>query len=350
MTFGINGFGRIGRTAFRVWWQYHRYSANLAMINTSGSMEVDGWAYLLKYDSNYGVFSEEIRTETIRKAKEATDENPEIGFIFIGDRKIVVTAQRAPEKLPWGANGVHTVIESTGVFTDNEGASKHLQGGAQRVIISAPPKGDGIGTYVIGVNADGLSGGDSDAIKILSNASCTTNCVAPVTSVMVSSFGVEKAIMSTIHAYTDDQNLHDNSHRDARRSRAAAKNIVPTTTGAAVAVTETIPELKGLFDGISYRVPVSVGSLSDMVFVTRRPVTIEEVNNALSEAAGQDRWRGVLAVSTDPIVSQDIVGRRESSIVDLPLTNVVGGNLVKVVSWYDNEYGYCNRLVEQAIE
>lgn len=350
MTFGINGFGRIGRTAFRVWWQYHRYSANLAMINTSGSMEVDGWAYLLKYDSNYGVFSEEIRTETIRKAKEATDENPEIGFIFIGDRKIVITAQRAPEKLPWGVNGVHTVIESTGVFTDSEGASKHLQGGAQRVIISAPPKGDGIGTYVIGVNADGLSGGDSDAIKILSNASCTTNCVAPVTSVMVSSFGVEKAIMSTIHAYTDDQNLHDNSHRDARRSRAAAKNIVPTTTGAAVAVTETIPELKGLFDGISYRVPVSVGSLSDMVFVTRRPVTIEEVNNALSEAAGQDRWRGVLAVSTDPIVSQDIVGRRESSIVDLPLTNVVGGNLVKVVSWYDNEYGYCNRLVEQAIE
>ncbi len=349
-TFGINGFGRIGRTAFRVWWQYHRYSANLAMINTSGSMEVDGWAYLLKYDSNYGVFTEEIRTETIRKAKEATDENPEIGFIFIGDRKIVVTAQRAPEKLPWGANGVHTVIESTGVFTDSEGASKHLQGGAQRVIISAPPKGDGIGTYVIGVNADGLSGGDPEAIKILSNASCTTNCVAPVTSVMVSAFGVEKAIMSTIHAYTDDQNLHDNSHRDARRSRAAAKNIVPTTTGAAVAVTETIPELKGLFDGISYRVPVSVGSLSDMVFVTRRPVTIEEVNNALSEAAGQDRWRGVLAVSTDPIVSQDIVGRRESSIVDLPLTNVVGGNLVKVVSWYDNEYGYCNRLVEQAIE
>lgn len=350
-TFGINGFGRIGRTAFRVWWQYHRYTANLAMINTSGSMEVDGWAYLLKYDSNYGIFSEDIRTEVIRKAKEATDENPEIGYIYIGDRKIVVTAQRAPEKLPWGKFGVHTVIESTGVFTDSEGASKHLQGGAQRVIISAPPKGDGVGTYVIGVNTDELSGEDpSNPVKILSNASCTTNCVAPVTAVMVNAFGVEKAIMSTIHAYTDDQNLHDNSHRDLRRSRAAAKNIVPTTTGAAVAVTETIPELKGLFDGVSYRVPVSVGSLSDMVFLTKRSVTIEEVNGILSQAAGEARWQGILAVSSEPLVSQDIVGRRESSIVDLALTNVVGGNLVKVVSWYDNEYGYCNRLVEQAIE
>lgn len=349
-TFGINGFGRIGRTAFRVWWQYHRYSANLGMINTSGSMEVADWAHLLKYDSNYGVFAEEIRTEQIRKAKEATDETPEIGWIYIGDRKIMVTAQRDPAKLPWGNFGVHTVLESTGVFTDAEGASKHLQGGAQRVIISAPPKGDGVGTFVIGVNADGIVADDPNGPKVLSNASCTTNCVAPVTAIMVSAFGVEKAIMSTIHAYTDDQNLHDNSHRDLRRARNAAKNIVPTTTGAAIAVTETIPELKGLFDGISYRVPVAVGSLSDMVFITKRPVTVEEVNNVLREAAGQERWQGILAVSTDPIVSQDIVGRRESSIVDLPLTNVVGGNLVKVVSWYDNEYGYCNRLVEQAIE
>ncbi len=209
------------------------------------------------------------------------------------------------------------------------------------MLISAPAKGGAISTSVIGVNTF------DPAQKVRSNASCTTNCVAPVAQVMVKVFGVEKAMMTTAHAYTDDQNLHDNSQHDMRRARAAAKNIVPTTSGAAIATGEVIPELKGIFDGFALRVPVAVGSISDMVFVTKRDTTIEEVNQALTQAAADPAWQGILAVTNEPLVSSDIVGRRESSIVDLALTNVVGGNLVKVVSWYDNEWGYCNRLIEQ---
>lgn len=347
-TFGINGFGRIGRTTFRVWWQFHRHDAELVMINTSGSMEVAQWAHLLKYDSNYGVLQEDISVEIIRAAKDATDEHPEIGYIIINDKKVLLTAQRDPAKLPWGKYGVQSVIESTGVFTSEEKAGLHLQGGATRVIISAPPKGSGIETAVIGVNA-GAFKESSHSVTILSNASCTTNCVAPVAQVIFSEFGIEKAMMTTVHAYTDDQNLHDNSHRDMRRARSAARNIVPTTTGAAIAVTETIPELKGLFDGLAIRVPVSTGSISDMTFLVSRQTTKEEINAVLTKASQEERWSGILAVTNDPIVSSDIVGRRESSIVDLDLTNVVGGTMIKVVSWYDNEYGYCNRLVDQVL-
>lgn len=338
---GINGFGRIGRTAFRVWWDFYKDKTNLCMVNTSGSMELKDWAHLLKYDSNYGVWDQEIRVEQVKKVKELTDHDCVLGYLFLGDYKVTVTAQRDPAKLPWGVFGIDTVIESTGVFTTKEKASLHMQGGAKNVVISAPAKGDGVHTGVLGVNE--VTG------EVISNASCTTNCVAPVTQVIHDEFIIEKAMMTTVHAYTDDQNLHDNSHRDMRRARSAAKNIVPTTTGAAIAVTEVIPELAGKFDGISMRVPVAVGSISDMVFIVKNKTTVEEVNAALVKASKLPRFQGILAVTEEALVSQDIVGRRESSIVDLNMTQVIDGDMVKVVSWYDNEFGYCNRLIEQAI-
>lgn len=338
--FGINGFGRIGRTAFRVWWMYHKDDMDLKMINTSGSMDLADWAHLIRYDSNYGPFTEPITVHQQQSRKEVTDENPVLGTLEIGGRSILVTAQRDPAKLPWGSNGVEVVIESTGVFRDAEKASAHLQGGAKSVIISAPGKGE-METSVIGVK------NISHSTQIISNASCTTNCVAPVAQVMFKTFGIEKAMLTTVHSYTDDQNLHDNSHKDMRRARAAALNIVPTSTGAAKAVGLVIPELQGIFDGLAIRVPSPTGSISDMVFITKRDTTIEEVNEAFKQAAQAPEWQGILAVTEEPLVSTDIKGRRESSIVDLALTNVVGGNMVKVVSWYDNEFGYCNRLVEQ---
>lgn len=341
-SFGINGFGRIGRTAFRVWWLHHRDELDLKVINTSGSMDIESWAHLIRYDSNYGSFSEPITVTRQQSRKDATDENPVLGTFSIGDRTIVVTAQRDPAKIPWGQNGVEVVIESTGAFTDAEKAKAHLQGGAQKIIISAPGTGE-LDTNVIGVRDN------NHAFQVLSNASCTTNCVAPVAQVMFQNFGIEKAMMTTIHSYTDDQNLHDNSHKDLRRARAAAMNIVPTSTGAAKAVGLVIPELQGIFDGLAIRVPTATGSLSDMVFVTKRETSVEEVNDVFTKASQEPNWQGLLAVTTDPIVSSDIKGRRESSIVDLELTNVIGGNLVKVVSWYDNEFGYCNRLVEQVV-
>ncbi len=350
MNLAINGFGRIGRTSFRVWYQYHRSEASLVAVNTSGSMDIQGWVHLLKYDSNYGVWNEPMTVQEHQKAKDVTDQDPVLGTIIIGDQHVQVLAQRDPAKLPWAALGVDAVIESTGIFISQEKASLHLQAGAKRVIISAPPKGGNVGTFVLGVNETVGTNQETQGTTILSNASCTTNCVAPVAAVIHSKFGIKKAMMSTIHAYTDDQNLQDNSHKDLRRARSAAKSIVPTTTGAAIAVTETIPELKGMFDGVSFRVPVSTGSLSDMTFVVSRPTTVEEVNAALVEAANSDRYKGILAVTNDPLVSSDIVGRRESSIIDLDLTQVVDGDLVKVVSWYDNEFGYCNRLVEQSIQ
>ncbi|MBP7740951.1 type I glyceraldehyde-3-phosphate dehydrogenase [Candidatus Woesebacteria bacterium] len=339
--FSINGFGRIGRTFLRVWWQKGRENASLKVINTSGSMEIEQWAHLIKYDTNYGVFSEDIKVNRTQSVKEVTDENPVIGTLMIGDHEIVVTAQRDPKKLPWAKYEIDIVVESTGVFITAEKASGHIEAGAKKVLLTAPAKGGDVSTSVIGVNES-----DQNA-KVFSNASCTTNCVAPVAKIMSDVFGVEKAMLTTIHSYTDDQNVQDNSHQDMRRARSAAENIIPTSTGAAIATTEIIPELEGIFDGLAIRVPTPTGSLSDMVFVTKRNVTIEEVNQAFIDASQQDRWRGILAVTKDPIVSSDIVGRSESSIVDLELTNVIGGNLVKVISWYDNEWGYCNRLVQQ---
>lgn len=342
--FAINGFGRIGRIATRVWLSRPdlREKLDLVAINTSGSMDTNGWAHVLKYDTSYGTLDQAIQVDSIKSPKEATDEDPLIGHIRIGDKKIPILAQRDPAKLPWGKYQVDVVIESTGVFLDEAGAGKHISAGAKKVLISAPSKGGAINTHVIGVNE--YNGQD----QIADNASCTTNCIAPVASVIMTAFGIEKAALTTVHAYTDDQNLQDGSHKkDLRRARAAGRNIVPTSTGAAKATALVIPELKGLFDGLSLRVPVSTGSLSDLTFVTSKPTTIEEVNQAIKTACESNKWQGILAWTEEPIVSSDIIGRSESSIVDLSLTQVIGGDLVKIVAWYDNEWGYCNRLVEQ---
>ena len=340
-TFGINGFGRIGRTSLRVWWKNHREESQLTLINTSGSMDIEQWVHLLKYDSNYGVFGEEITIEREQSKADVSNSNPVLGNIKIGDRRIVVTAQRDPKLIPWGKYGVDVVIDSTGVFTTEEKAAQHFEGGAKNVIISAPSKGGQVSTSVMGVN------NFEKKTHVFSNASCTTNCVAPVIKLISQHYGIEKAFLTTIHSYTDDQNTQDNSHRDMRRARSAAENIIPTSTGAAIATTEIIPEIRGSFDGLAVRVPTPVGSLSDIVMVTKRDVTPEEVNAMFEEEAQKPEWQGILAASHEDLVSSDIVGRSESSIVDLSLTNVVGGNLLKVISWYDNEWGYCNRLIEQ---
>ncbi len=343
---GINGFGRIGRIAFRIWLLKHLNQMQIVAVNTSGSMNVEGWAHLVNYDTMYRKFEFEIGYEKIRDSKEATDENPEIGFLIVKgkDIKIPVLAQRDPAKIPWSKYGADVVIESTGAFTDEEGAKKHAMGGAKRVVLSAPAKGGNVGTYVLGVNEN-----NTEAV-VISNASCTTNCVAPVAAVLHSAFGIEKAMMTTVHSYTSDQVLQDDSHKDLRRARAAAENIIPTTTGAAIAVTETIPELKGLFDGMSLRVPTATGSITDFTFLLKKETTVEEVNESLRKAAEENAlFKGILAVSEGFLVSSDIIGRSESAIVDLKLTQVVAGNLVKVFAWYDNEWGYANRLVEQTI-
>lgn len=340
---GINGFGRIGRIAFRIWLLKHGNEMDIPLINTSGSMNIDGWAHLVNYDTMYRKFTKDVKFEKVKDPKEATDEDPLIGYLKVEGKKVAVTAQKDPAKIPWGKYGVEVVIESTGAFTKEEDAKKHALGGAKRVVLSAPSKGGNVGTYVLGVNEY-----DGEAV-VISNASCTTNCIAPVAAVIHAKFGIEKALMTTVHSYTDDQNLQDGSHKDMRRARAAAENIVPTSTGAAIAVTETIPELKGLFDGMSLRVPTATGSISDFTFLLKRNVTVDEVNQALTSASEDILYKGILAVSSEPLVSSDIIARSESSIVDLPLTQVVGGNLVKVFAWYDNEWGYANRLVEQVI-
>lgn len=345
---GINGFGRIGRLAYRIGVTKHSQELNFVAVNTSGSMDVSGWAHLLQYDSTYRKFEHDVVAKDIKSAKEATDEDPLIGQILISQKGVEtqVTAQKDPAKIPWSKLGADVVIESTGHFTDEEGAKKHAVGGAKKVVISAPGKGENVGTYVLGVNE---KEGDVPQGQVVSNASCTTNCVAPVAAVMHANFGVEKAMMTTIHSYTDDQNLQDGSHKDLRRARGAAVNIVPTSTGAAIATTKTIPELEGIFDGMALRVPVATGSITDFTFLLKKEVTVEEVNNAFKNATENSLYKGILAVSEGFLVSSDIIGRSESAIVDLPLTQVVAGNMVKVFAWYDNEWGYANRLVEQVV-
>lgn len=339
----INGFGRIGRSAFRVWLnrQDLHDQVEIAAVNTSGSMDTEGWAHLLRYDSNYGILDQEIGVETVRGPKETTDEDSLIGYFQVMGRKIPVTAQRDPEKLPWKEHQIDVVIESTGVFVTAELASKHVKAGAKRVVISAPNKGGDVMTCVLGVNSyDGST-------PIADNASCTTNCISPVVKVLHEKLGIAKAALNTIHGYTDDQNLQDGSHKDMRRARAAAINTVPTSTGAAIATTRVIPDLENKFDGVAVRVPVPVGSISDITALVNRPTSVEEINQILEEAANSEHWGGIIAVTRDPLVSSDIVGRQESSIVDLSLTQVIDGDLIKVMVWYDNEWGYCNRLIEQ---
>lgn len=323
----INGFGRIGRNAFKI--AHNHPELEIVAINDITSTDV--LAYLLKHDSNYGAYQEEVGHDASN--------------LIISGKSIRVTAEKDPALLPWKDLAVDIVIESTGRFTNASDASKHLQAGAKRVVISGPAKGEGVGTFVVGVNEHDLAATDT----VVSNASCTTNCITPVAVVIQEKFGIEKAMMTTVHSYTASQALQDAPSKDVREGRNAAENIVPTTTGAATAAAKAFPALKGKFDGLSIRVPTPVVSLSDFTFVTSRDVTIEEVNAALKAATTEPRFAGVLDVTDEPLVSSDFIGNPHSGIVDLALTNVVGGNLLKVVAWYDNEWGYSNRLVENVI-
>jgi len=320
----INGFGRIGRNAFKIAMSHPEL--NIVAINDL--TDTATLAYLLKHDSNYGLYHEEV----------GHDEQ----HLIVGGKKIKIIAEKDPTQLPWRDLGVDVVIESTGRFTKVEDASQHLKAGAKRVVISAPAKGEGVGTFVIGVNENELDAKD----EVVSNASCTTNSITPVVAILDKKFGIEKAMLTTVHSYTASQALQDAPKKDLREGRNAAENIVPTTTGAATAAAKAYKPLKGKFDGMSVRVPTPVVSLSDMVMVMKRDVTIEEVNNALVEASRQPELQGILDTTDEPLVSSDFIGNPHSSVVDLALTNVVGGNLLKVVAWYDNEWGYSNRLVE----
>jgi glyceraldehyde 3-phosphate dehydrogenase len=343
---GINGFGRIGRTAFRIWLDRPELKEKMEItaINTSGSIGVEGWARLLKYDTAYGPIKQPFEWEETRKPADVTEDNPEIGIFRIGNRKIPVLAQRDPARIPWSTYGVEVVMECTGMFRTEDKARLHLKGGAKRVLMSAPGKGGDIQTILVGVNRyDGSH-------VVASNASCTTNCVAPIMKVLTEELGVLKAGLTTVHGYTDNQNLQDGSHKDPYRGRAAAANIVPTTTGAAQATGRVLPVLDGIFDGMAMRAPIITGSIVDVMALVKRSTTIEEMNGIFQKAAQSDELRGILAVTNEPLVSSDIIGRSESTIVALPFTNVIDGDLVKVLAWYDNEWGFSNRLVEATIQ
>lgn len=336
----INGYGRIGRVAHRVILQWHSEEIEVVAINAGHSTDLKGWGLLLKYDSVYGLLPQEV---TVKPNPNAEDK-ANLGHMVVGDKEIPVYSQKDPTLLPWRDLGVDVVIESTGVFTTAEKLQAHIGAGAKAAVLSAPAKGEGIPTYVISINETSYKGE-----KMINNASCTTNCITPVAKIIDEKYGIEKAMMTTIHAYTSDQNLHDGGHKDYRRARASALNIVPTSTGATVAATEALPQLKGVFAGLSVRVPVPVGSLSDLTFLLKKDVTVDEVNEALKQESENPVYKGILAVTDDPVVSSDIIGNSHSSIVDLSLTQVVGGNMLKVIAWYDNEYGYANRLVEETI-
>jgi glyceraldehyde 3-phosphate dehydrogenase len=318
----INGFGRIGRHSLKVAWD--REDMEIVAINDLTDNKT--LAHLLKYDTAYPDWSHEISYD---------EEN-----IIIDGKKIRAFAEKDPSQLPWGELEIDVVMESTGIFRTSEKAGLHLQAGAKKVVLSAPGKGDDIETYVRGINCESYSGA-----KIIDNASCTTNCTAPVVQALHKKFGVEKALLNTIHAYTSDQNLQDAPHSDLRRARAAAQNMVPTSTGAAKATTKVIPDLAGKFDGMAIRVPTITVSLVDFSMVLKQDVTVEEINTCLKEAS-ETYLKGILAVTEEPLVSSDFIGNPYSSTADLGLTKVAGGNLVKVISWYDNEWGYANRLVE----
>jgi len=338
----INGYGRIGRIAHRVILERFYNDVEVIAINAGSSTDIKGWMYLLKYDSVYGpILSLEIGSEPVNSQSVIKDQ---IGSLIVEGKKIPVFSQKDPSLLPWKDLNVDVVIESTGHFETEEKLKLHLTAGAKSVVLSAPAKEGNIPTYVLGVNAINYQGE-----QLINNASCTTNCIAPVAKIMVNIFGVEKAMMTTIHGYTSDQRLEDGGHKDYRRGRSAALNIIPTSTGATIAAAQTVPELSGVFTGLSIRVPVPVGSLADFTFVLKKETTKEEVNAALKQASQSTAYQGILEVTEDPIVSSDIIGSAASSIVDLSLTQVAGGNLVKIIAWYDNEYGYANRLVEEVL-
>lgn len=321
----INGFGRIGRLTFRALLE----KPGIEVVAINDLTDNKTLAHLLKYDSNHGKFNGTVDYDS---------EN-----LIVNGKKILATAEREPSKLPWGENGVDVVLESTGRFVDKAGASGHLEAGAKKVVISAPAK-DGITTVVLGVNDDVLTGSET----LVSNASCTTNCLAPIAKVLNDSFGLKQGFITTIHAYTADQSLQDGPHSDLRRSRAAAVSMVPTTTGAAKAVGLVLPELNGKLDGNAMRVPTPTGSITDLVATLDREVTVAEVNAAM-KAAAEGPMKGILEYTEDPIVSIDIVGNTHSSIFDAGITSVQG-NVVKVASWYDNEAGYSNRAADLIVK
>jgi glyceraldehyde 3-phosphate dehydrogenase len=328
---GINGFGRIGRQVFRIIWESH--PGDLEVVAVNDITDTATLAHLLKYDSNYGRFPAEI------EARE--------GSFLVDGKEVKVFAQRDPAQLPWKDLGVSVVLEATGLFTDGKKAAVHIEsGGAKKVIISAPAKpADSVDlTVVLGVN-DAMY--DPAKHHVVSNASCTTNCLAPVAKVLHDSFGIRYGLMTTIHSYTNDQRILDLPHKDLRRARAAALNIIPTTTGAARAVALVIPELKGKFDGFALRVPTPTVSIVDFVGELEKAATKEEINAAL-KAAAEGPMKGILGYSEEPLVSMDLKGDPRSSIVDAQLTNVIGDNLIKVVSWYDNEWGYSCRMADLA--
>ena len=321
----INGFGRIGRNAFKV--AFERSDLDIIAINDLADTKT--LSHLLKHDSTYGTYDKQVSHD---------DEN-----IIVDGKKIKVYSETDPSKLPWGSLGVDVVIESTGLFVDPSKASAHINpAGAKKVVISAPAKGEGASTIVIGVNENQLS----ESKDIISNASCTTNCITPVMDVISQNFGIEKAMMTTIHSYTASQRIQDAPAKDLREARSAAENIVPTSTGASIAAGLALPSLSGIFGGMSVRVPTPVVSLSDFVVITKRNVSVEEVNQVFKKAANEPYYQGILDITEEELVSSDFIGNSHSCIVDLPLTNVISGNMLKVVAWYDNEWGYSNRLIE----
>jgi glyceraldehyde-3-phosphate dehydrogenase, type I len=320
----INGFGRIGRNAFKL--AFERDDIEVVAINDLTDTKT--LAHLLKHDSTYGTYHHDV----------SYDDNS----IFVAGKQIRVLAEKDPALLPWEEFGVDVVIEATGLFVQPEKARAHINAGAKKVVISAPAKGEGAKFIVLGVNEHELTREDD----IISNASCTTNCIAPVMAILEREFGIEKSLMTTVHSYTASQRILDAPAKDLREARSAAENIVPTTTGAAIATAKVIPSLVGKFDGLSVRVPTAVVSLSDITAVLKRNTTKEEINEVFKRAAADPFYQGILTVTEEPLVSTDFKGNSHSSIVDLELTNVVGGNLVKIVAWYDNEWGYSNRLVE----
>lgn len=326
MKVGLSGFGRIGRDVVRAYFEGEVKEFDLVAINASGDLK--DLAHLLKYDTMYGKFDGSVEVE----------ENA----LVINGKRIQVVAHRNPAEIPWGKLGVELVIDSTGAFKDREGLGKHIEAGAKKVMITAPAKDEDI-TIVMGVNDELYN---KDEHHIISNASCTTNCLAPVAKVILDKFGVKKGLMTTIHAYTNDQQILDKRHKDLRRARAAAANVVPTTTGAAKAVALVLPELKGKLNGFSVRVPVPTVSMVDVVFQVDKETTAEDVNKALREAS-ENELKGILGYSDEPLVSSDYVGDQRSSIVD-GLSTMVIGDMVKVIAWYDNEWGYSERVVDLA--
>lgn len=332
----INGFGRIGRIVFRQAVCDFGDQIEVVAVNTSGSMEPEGWLNLLKYDSVYRTFGKEVKITEPQGARET-------GSFLIEGRTFPLLAERDPLSLPWFVYQPDVVIESTGVFRKEEEVREHLQAGAKKVIISAPPKGEGIPIYVMGVNETKYKGE-----KIISNGSCTTNCVAPIVKLIKEKFGIEQASLTTIHAYTADQELVDGSHSDLHRGRAAAQNIIPTETGAAESVIAIFPDLRGKFAGSAIRVPVICGSYSDLVFKISKTATIDDLNQ-LFQKATEAKMKGILSVTTDPIVSSDVIGNPASTIVDLMMTSVVADDFIQIGAWYDNEWAYARRLLEEAI-